>query len=828
MVRSFSCLLGLIAVGVPSPAFAVVKVARPLLGFIDESNIIVLVKVQEFHPDKPALVLNVQEGLKGKLAFRRLPVVAKLDTAAPNQNFVPAILKRLAVGQDLILFVNERGKKTLVFGFTNGSWFHMVGDRVDKDRVVWSLLSGEPMLRRTFKGSTAELRELVKDCLAKKKKAPEIDEKEPPGFGPASSTPQTRRVSEGAGRSLADASGWYWKSKASRSSGTHCAAGPLFGVIPTLGLGAPLAILAILFPAVFGGVLVLFRQWLAFITVFGVNSTLLLLYLWLGGALRGSWWGTEPGLWLAMTLVAFFGTAWAWRRQVHNLSLGAGAVEPPRRTETIVLLTLTALCGGLAAFLVVLRASFDVFDYFVFVLTFGISAGALVHLARQWFFSLSMSPGRSTEGVILSSALLASLAVGALRWGSEGDVAGTAESGTLPGGRVADLVGLRWSFKAKDSGLFVSAPLVDGDRVYAAAASPGFKVGTLYCLDRASGRKLWEFLGDGELKNMISSPCLADGRLYIGEGFHDDPSCKLWCVDAATGALIWHFQTKGQTESSPTVVAGKVYFGAGNDGLYCLDAETGKLIWSFAGEAGSRLLRFGAGPAVAGGRLYAATGIDRNKLNADAGETALLCLDAYNGKLIWKAPTNLPAWGAPVVSSGKIFLGTGNGDIFDNAKEHPLGALLCFDAQTGAEVWRCPVENGVLDRPAVDETSIYFGCRDGHVHCLDRGDGKRRWKAPLDSPVVAAPALAQWCGQTASVFAVATGGKICCLDPKSGALYWTYDLTDRKPHLSAAPKVVTNRSTEEDRRQIYVGAGIGAAVGGQAVLYCLEDKMTNR
>src|SRR5262249_37497241 len=159
-------------------------------------------------------------------------------------------------------------------------------------------------------------------------------------------------------------------------------------------------------------------------------------------------------------------------------------------------------------------------------------------------------------------------------------------------------------------------------------------------------------------------------------------------------------------------------------------------------------------------------------------------------------------------------------------KEQSLGALLCFDAQTGAEVWRCPVGNGVLDRPAVDETSIYFGCRNGHVYCLDRSDGKRRWKTFLDSPVVAAPALAQWCGQTASAFAVASGGKICCLDPKSGALHWTYDLTDRKPHLSAAPKVVTSRTAEEDRRQIYVGAGIGAAVGGQAVLYCLEDKMT--
>ncbi len=396
-------------------------------------------------------------------------------------------------------------------------------------------------------------------------------------------------------------------------------------MIPTIGIGGPLAILAILFPTVFGGVLVLFRQWLAFITVLSINSTLFLLYLWLGVYLRGTWWGTEAGLWFAMTVVALLGTLWAWSRQVYNLSLGSGAIETPRRTETLVLWTLTALCGAFALFLAIVSEHFDVSDYLLFAIAFGIAAGAVIHAVRGWFFPLAMNPGRSTEGVILSGVLVAHLAIAALAWRSTGDVFGAAESGHASGTRVAELVGLRWEFKAQDSGLFASAPLIAGDCIYAAAASPGFKVGTLYCLDRSTGKKIWEFIGDGDLKNMISSPCLADGRLFIGEGFHDDPNCKLWCVDAASGSLLWHFQTKGQTESSPTVVAGKVYFGAGNEGLYCLDAATGKELWHFP-EKGyeGRLLRFGAGPTVAGDRLYAATGVDRNRVSTDPGETARL------------------------------------------------------------------------------------------------------------------------------------------------------------------------------------------------------------
>jgi outer membrane protein assembly factor BamB len=816
MVRRFGCSLFVACAffKLSLPASAVIKTTTPLAFYLDQGQYIFVAKIDKFYPEKPALVFVVKEDLKGKVDYRRLPAVVRIDREALNENYVPQIMKRLAVDQEVVLFtMRERNSKATAFGFTNGSWFHMVGDRVDRERVVWSLVSGEPVLRQTFRGSTPEMRQLVIDCLAGKRKAPAPDDKEKPGFGPevkSSQAPETRRAPVAEGRQ---------------------AGGPLFGVIPTLGIGGPLAILAILFPTVFGGVLILFRQWLAFITVLSVNCMLYLLFLWQGLRLRGTWWGTEAGLWFVMTLVAFLGTVWAWRRQVFNLSLGAGAVATPRKTETIILWSLTALCGGFAAVLGIFSASFGVADYLLFVFAFGIAAGTAVHMIRGWLFSLAMNPGRSTEGVILSAVLLGHLGVAALQWRSGGDVTGAAESGTVTGPRVAELVGLRWDFKAQDPGLFVSSPLVHGDRLYAAAACPGLKVGTLYCLDRFSGKKIWEFMGvpGSDLKNMISSPCLADGRLYLGEGFHDDPGCKLWCVDAATGSLLWHFQTKGQTESSPTAVAGKVYFGAGNEGLYCLEAVSGKELWRYPGrEYEGRLLRFGAGPTVVGDRLYAGTGIDRNTGSTDPGETALFCLDAHTGKLIWKAATRLPAWGPPVFLGGEVFLGIGNGDVFDDAKEPSQGGVLCHDAKTGDEVWQVSLGNGVIDRPAVDERSVYVGCRSGHVYCLDRKEGKRRWKTALDSPVVAAPALAQWCGQTDSVFAVASKGKVCCLDPHTGEIHWTYNLTGQKPHLSAAPKVVVNRTAEGERRQLYFGAGIGHVVGGQAVLYCLEDKLQDR
>lgn len=812
--RPCAVLLVLLAA---SLAWGVIEAPRPLKIFVDDSNLIVQAKVEQFFPDKPALVFTVERDIKGKWDQRRLPVVVKLDPKAKDENFLPPLLKRLGPGQQAILFIKERGKTALVYGCANGSWFHMTGTRVEKDRSVWQLVSGEPNLRGTFKGTTDELRALVADYLAGKAKLPEPNTKEKGGFGPEYQPKQSSsRVAPLGG----------------------AVGGPLFAVIPTLGIGGPLAILAMLFPTVFGGVLVLFRQWLAFLTLFSINSLLLILHWLLGDTLRGSWWGTPAGLWFAMTLVALVCTLWAWRRQLANLALGAAAVETPRKTENLVLTILSlALAAAVGLMLLDPPGRYDAGWNMLLAFSAGIWIAAVFRLVRG-LFRLNGSL-RSTEGVILSGILGAHVVLAALLFARDGAVAGTVEAADkIEGERVAELVGLRWDFQSPDSGLFVSSVLVHGDRLYAAAAHPGFKVGTLYCLDRHSKKKLWEFIGDGELKEMISSPAIADGRLYIGEGFHDDPNCRLWCVDAEKGEKLWAFQTQGQTESSPAAYAGKVYFGAGNDGFYCLDALTGGIVWRFpakhdaqASAPGDRRLRFGASPLVVDNRVYVGTGVDRNTPD-NPGETRFFCFDAATGKELWSVAVDLPVWAGATHYGEHVFVALGNGDIFSEAQT-PRGAVLCLDAKTGKEVWRYPLSAGVLDRPAVDANHVYVGCRDGHVYGIDRQEGKRRWQTDLGSPVVAAPALAQWCGEIQSVFAVATKGKVCCLEPHTGAIHWTYNLSERLPHLSSAPKVIVTRTAEGDRRQIYFGAGLNIptlldVAAGKAVVYSLEDKLIPR
>src|SRR5262249_41845553 len=142
--------------------------------------------------------------------------------------------------------------------------------------------------------------------------------------------------------------------------------------------------------------------------------------------------------------------------------------------------------------------------------------------------------------------------------------------------------------------------------------------GAVYCLARGTGKMVWKFNDGGTMLHMFSSPCLADGRLYLGEGMHANAVCKFYCLDAGTGRRLWHHETAGHIESSPCVAAGRVFVGAGDDGLYCLDAATGKPRWHF-----QEPLHIDTNPIVRDGRVYASSGSSRRFRN-----TEVFCLDA--------------------------------------------------------------------------------------------------------------------------------------------------------------------------------------------------------
>jgi hypothetical protein len=180
------------------PAFearGVIKAPSSLELFVKDATQIVQVKVTKFDPDKDRMVLEVEEDIKGKLEQRSLNVVWKLDPDSKWEGIrtLPQLLKCFGPDRKAILFINDAGgfwhnkgntrKNPIAFGFIEGSWFCLESSKVDEGKLLWRLAQGEPYLRTTFKGTTAELNKVLVDHLAGKGKLPEPVKAEP-GFGP--------------------------------------------------------------------------------------------------------------------------------------------------------------------------------------------------------------------------------------------------------------------------------------------------------------------------------------------------------------------------------------------------------------------------------------------------------------------------------------------------------------------------------------------------------------------------------------------------------------------------------------------------------------------
>lgn len=807
-----------------SPAQAVITRLTPLRDVLHESTYIVTARVESVDADKPALALTIEDHLKGKLPAEKMAVLLKGDAEAKKNKHVPIFLKRVAPKLPLILFVLQQDKKYTAFAYTNGSWFQIVGVEAD-GQMRWSFTHGEPYLRKTFKGSTAELKQIVVDSLADKAKPPDPDTREKPGFGPEMETEKPREK----------------QSKNDGGSG-----GPVFAVIPTVLVGGPLAVLAMLFPAVFGGLILVLRRWMVALSVLSLNSTLYVAQDWCRRWLAGSWLGTPLALWLTMCVVTLLGILWAWRRHIAFLQgeaaketiltptplvtshpgstniVAAPTTQPVARTarsglsQLVTLSVLSVLC--LASLPLVLPhepAQFALGDKMLLMFSVGLWATTLHAIVRCCIdeSKRANSPGLPGEGILLCSMLLAGVGLSAT-FLAESSGAGVreVEGATNPSGWQYQVA---WRFRPPvERSWMASSPTVEGDRVFIGVVlASAFKgSGAVYCVDRKTGKEVWMFNDGGDMKDVFSSPCVAGGRVYIGEGFHQHADCKLYCLDAATGKKLWEFATRSHTESTPSIVNGKVYFGAGDDGLYCLDAATGKEKWHLTG------LHVDANPLVIDNRLYGGSGAgDAYK------ETALFCVDADTGAEHWRLPVDLPIWGMPAVQGEYLYAGLGNGNFLESA-DKPAGAVLCVERATGKRVWRYDVADGVHVRVCVDEQHVWFASRDHHCYCVDRREGKLCWKRDLGSPILASPYLVSAADGT-GLYVAASDGLVCRLDPETGQVTWTFDVAkdaDQRATLFSSPEVQVRTGGRNESRLIFFGCGLSDFTRG--LLYCLEEK----
>jgi outer membrane protein assembly factor BamB len=809
------------------PAPALILKLTPLKEVIEGEEMIFVATVDRVEPERPGVVFKFDEKLKGEVPFEKLAVNLTGDAEAKKGDHTKVMLDRLEAGRKLVLFVSKQDGKYSAFGFLEGTWFQMQGTP-DGKAVRWAFLHCEPYLRRTFKGTTAELQKVVADALAKKAAPPGPNEKEPPGYGPP-----VEKKPEGCD----DTASRERERPESVAPVAHAPGSPaLFAVIPSFVLVGPLAVIAALFPGVAARMAVGMKRWRAFLVVASVNSTLAIVFFFVQKSLPDWWAFSDRGLLTILLASTTIGLCWAGRRYRRLAGADPAVTGTPTRSELTTLVGLTLLIGLIVASVRLFGPWSAALEVPMREFTF-IGVGLLVATIYAAYRAATRAADRlpdgadpavrlSLSGESVGLGTLFACGLGAVL--TTGSGPGAVAAGTQAGD-ADDALGPRLAdvrvFEVEDAHQVLSSVTVAGDRLFfGAGKQTSFRTsGFVFCLDRDSGKPHWSFKADTGSKPVFCTPTVAGGRVYVGEGLHTDSGCRLFCLDAATGKPAWEFPTASHTEGTPRVVNGRAYFSAGDDGLFCVDASSGAEVWHFPGSP--QKLHIDTPPAVAGNRVFAGSGYDTY---------ALLCVAADTGKELWRTPVAVRSFGTPLVLGNRACYGLGTGNLtldLEGDEKTPAGAVVCVEADAGKEVWRYELGRSVHTPLAADAFSVYATSRDGAVHCLDRRTGKLRWKTGVGATITAGPAVATAGGYPVAVYAVSTDGMMVCLNPQSGKVAWARNLREYTgkdvEDVFSTPTVVTTETPAGSRRVIYIGAQLKNRNNGAktAAVFRFEDEL---
>jgi outer membrane protein assembly factor BamB len=244
--------------------------------------------------------------------------------------------------------------------------------------------------------------------------------------------------------------------------------------------------------------------------------------------------------------------------------------------------------------------------------------------------------------------------------------------------------------------------------------------------DATNGAQLWQFsTGDSIVFASAAvgalNPATNSWDVYIGS--YDN---TFYCLDGKTGAERWSFLTNDAIESTPAVSKdGIVYIGSLDGKVYALDTETGTLLWESTLD----------GPILGALTLSSDGGVYVGTTNGSAGTgQSLFKLNAGNGMTTWQV-----AVGTRIESS--VALSRDESTVYFGGRD---GKVYGLQAASGAAAPGWPVTTGAtifVSSPAVDGAgNVYIGSFDGLLYSIAPA-GSVNWTFDTGSPIVASPAL---------------------------------------------------------------------------------------
>ncbi|MGE7197773.1 PQQ-binding-like beta-propeller repeat protein [Brevundimonas naejangsanensis] len=236
----------------------------------------------------------------------------------------------------------------------------------------------------------------------------------------------------------------------------------------------------------------------------------------------------------------------------------------------------------------------------------------------------------------------------------------------------------------------------------------------------------------------------------------------------------------GRTDQvmSPVVAdGGKIFVLDGEAGVTAVDAGTGQVAWKASVKVeevdrGRRILGVGFGGGAGGGGFGGGLAVSDGKVFVSSGYRVMTAFDVNTGAELWRTPVDLPIHGAPTVSGQRVYVV----DV-DNQ-------LMAFNVANGQQDWSYrgitePARIMRASSPAVSGGTVVAPFSSGQIVALQASNGQPVWEQVLSrtSRTSALSELRDIAGRPVvsrgQVYAVSQSGVLQSMDLRSGQPKWS-------------------------------------------------------
>ncbi len=316
---------------------------------------------------------------------------------------------------------------------------------------------------------------------------------------------------------------------------------------------------------------------------------------------------------------------------------------------------------------------------------------------------------------------------------------------------------VNWVFES--DGRIYSTPVLDGGSIYFGSGD-----NHIYSVSK-KGKLIWKYNTEGKVH---STPFVDESKVYIASG-----NGTLHCLNKKTGKLIWQFDAESEKPyglwdyylSSPIIEEGILYWGSGDHNIYALNPQYGNELWRFETE----------------GVVHATPVVNEEGVFIGSFDGYLYKLNKYNGALVWKFKTI----GTQYFPKGEIqkAVTIHNDLVYFGSRDYNFYVV---NAKTGTGSWNYRLPNGwIIATPLIYNNHIYYGSSDGHkLYCFNIKTKEKVWEKEISMRVFAAATPYK-----ESILFATFDGKVLAVDPKTGTTNWEFQTQASKDNYHHIFKV---------------------------------------